>query len=910
MSSDENSNKIIDSLNDALRRFGHIYALVIVAFIMLYTRLQGRENLVSDSGDFALLGNDSWYHYRATQYTIENFPFTIGIDPKTGYPEGADVGTFGTLYDQIHATLALIIGAGDPSQELVRQILAYSSPVFAVLVVAAVYFLTKYITRSRWTGVTAAGIITLLPGTFYDRTVVGFAQHHVLEVLFILVAVLLTIKALDRAERENIIWELIETREVESLKPWGKAVGLAALAILIYYLTWPPAMMYFGLLAMAAGLYALATYNRKTPAEPALLTFATLLLASLVFVLIQIPQMETSVSNPSLLHLGVAGISFGGIAYVLLVNHYANAKNWSYEKFVGSTVGAGILAVVILAVLQPSVVDAIFGEVMRLLGYPFGVGGDRVHTIAEEQTTGLIELTLTQYGLMLGTAIAGMVLVAVDGYQRAAKNKGFASQLFLVVVGVFFLVISLRTVRFNYYLAPFVAIFAAITLQQIVQLVGIPSEIDDIEGYQVIALLLIVTLVVPVLFLPVEGTVFTGENERVNIHEYQEWEEPLMWLDESTEHDGIPQYESSDEQPPEYGDDAYGVMSWWDYGHWITVTGERSPVANPFQQQATEASEFLLADDPDEAESVIEEMDEDAEARYVAVDWQMASPSSKFQAMTQFNEDVTADDFVTPYYSSPDGTTQELAFFERDQQYYETMMARLYFGHGSQMEPGPYTIDYELTSTETGESIRTVTPQQEPITVHNSTDEAQEHADEETEVAFNGFGMNPPETVEALENYRLVKSSSYQSIDNAMVGMEYQQIDANTDEEMTITEFEENPSSVKLFERVSGAEITGDGADPGETVSLSVTVNDPATDATFTYDQDVTVDEQGEFTATVPYSTTGYDDAEYPPEVEAVSEYSIETSDSGLTDTVSVPEEYVLDEEADSIEVTLTEDDE
>lgn len=29
-------------------------------------------------------------------------------------------------------------------------------------------------------------------------------------------------------------------------------------------------------------------------------------------------------------------------------------------------------------------------------------------------------------------------------------------------------------------------------------------------------------------------------------------------------------------------DDAYGVTSWWDYGHWTTVLGERAPNANPF----------------------------------------------------------------------------------------------------------------------------------------------------------------------------------------------------------------------------------------------------------------------------------------------------------------------------------------
>jgi len=34
----------------------------------------------------------------------------------------------------------------------------------------------------------------------------------------------------------------------------------------------------------------------------------------------------------------------------------------------------------------------------------------------------------------------------------------------------------------------------------------------------------------------------------------------------------------------------YGVLSWWDYGHWITTIGERIPNANPFQQRNTNGS--------------------------------------------------------------------------------------------------------------------------------------------------------------------------------------------------------------------------------------------------------------------------------------------------------------------------------
>ena len=51
----------------------------------------------------------------------------------------------------------------------------------------------------------------------------------------------------------------------------------------------------------------------------------------------------------------------------------------------------------------------------------------------------------------------------------------------------------------------------------------------------------------------------------------------------------------------EYPEGAYGVLSWWDYGHWITGEGERIANANPFQQNVREAADFLLAQDEEEA---------------------------------------------------------------------------------------------------------------------------------------------------------------------------------------------------------------------------------------------------------------------------------------------------------------------
>ena len=96
----------------------------------------------------------------------------------------------------------------------------------------------------------------------------------------------------------------------------------------------------------------------------------------------------------------------------------------------------------------------------------------------------------------------------------------------------------------------------------------------------------------------------------------------------------------------EYPDSAYGIMSWWDYGHLIEVVGHRIPNANPFQQgigSVTQnrpgSSPFFLAENESQAEKVLAELDQNRSrymnTKYVMVDQQMAT--GKFHAMAAWS---------------------------------------------------------------------------------------------------------------------------------------------------------------------------------------------------------------------------------------------------------------------------------
>jgi dolichyl-diphosphooligosaccharide--protein glycosyltransferase len=181
-----------------------------------------------------------------------------------------------------------------------------------------------------------------------------------------------------------------------------------------------------------------------------------------------------------------------------------------------------------------------------------------------------------------------------------------------------------------------------------------------------------------------------------------------------------------------------------------------------------------------------------------------------------------------------------------------------------------------------------------------------------------GYTNPPEERVSALEQYRLVTSSSsryYQRLGNQILPSgygqrpiyEYSNLIQSMDNE-TIAQSQpskligENPSAVKIFERVEGANVQG-SAEPNSVYTARVEMSDPNTNSTFTYRQRVETDSNGDYTFTVPYSTSGYDEVEHPPEVRANSSYELIDSEGNVAQTFEVPESAVIDEGNNTVRV-------
>ncbi|MFQ6120068.1 MAG: hypothetical protein ACE5KE_09300 [Methanosarcinales archaeon] len=106
----------------------------------------------------------------------------------------------------------------------------------------------------------------------------------------------------------------------------------------------------------------------------------------------------------------------------------------------------------------------------------------------------------------------------------------------------------------------------------------------------------------------------------------------LTWLRENTPEPNLDYYEIYDppykERKYQYPNGTYGVMSWWDYGHWTEIIGRRIPNANPFQagigggpDHAPGASTFFTENNETRANEILDKLG----SKYVISDIEMAA---------------------------------------------------------------------------------------------------------------------------------------------------------------------------------------------------------------------------------------------------------------------------------------------
>jgi dolichyl-diphosphooligosaccharide--protein glycosyltransferase len=257
------------------------------------------------------------------------------------------------------------------------------------------------------------------------------------------------------------------------------------------------------------------------------------------------------------------------------------------------------------------------------------------------------------------------------------------------------------------------------------------------------------------VFLPNIGpAVATGKQARFAPDDA--WCRSLSWLRENTpEPFGNPDFYYELYEPPPLGENynypesAYGVMAWWDYGHWITRIGRRLPNATP----ATWGICATLFNAQDEA-SANKLMDE-LGIRYVIIDHAIASIDEKFWAVpTLFGR--SPEEFYDVYYQSEEGKLQPVWILYPE--YYRTIVARLYNFDGEAVTPQSSTVVFYERISRDGRIYKVITDSKS----FPSYEEAAAYVSSQTSDNCKLVGTNPfvsPVPLEKMEHYELIYSS-------------------------------------------------------------------------------------------------------------------------------------------------------
>ena len=467
----------------------------------------------------------------------------------------------------------------------------------------------------------------------------------------------------------------------------------------------------------------------------------------------------------------------------------------------------------------------------------------------------------------------------------AIRNAKFQKPAEILVLSwsIIILIMTLAQNRFTYYYAVNVAILTGFLVIWVLQKAGMGSLEKELAGIRdqnklmVTSLKLLIAVVLIFVLIINPSLSMSKMYARSAGGPDADWLTSTRWLQNNTPSPGMELYQKY-ERPAEgnfaYPDAAYGIMSWWDYGHLIEVVGHRLPNANPFQQgigSATKnipgSSPFFLAENESRAEEVLAALDLNRSpymnTKYVMIDQPMAV--GKFHAMAAWSNMPTSRYMAGVYQQQGDQLVPVQIWREP---YFNTITARLYFFDGSETA-GESGVGLSYQGRQVAEGVTVPVLTQAPKITTNRTEleafvEERRNSGDLAEIAAM-TPTNPAFPTPALQHYRLVHES-----------------------ESTVTG--NGQKLVKTFEHVPGAVVQGSAA-PGTRVVAGVPVITNMNRA-FLYQQSNTTDEEGRFTLVLPYSTEGPIDGGTNFDTKPMSAYQLNVGDRQAE--LRVPEEYVL----------------
>ncbi len=743
-------------------KLGLIAGVIVALFfsVALYLRVALPYDKVFVGDWIKLTGNDAYFFMRIVDNLVHNFPHLISFDPYSLYPNGSGI-TFPPFFVYFIASITWLIGLGSPTQHTVDIVGVYLPAILGALTVIPVYFIGKAL-FNRYVGVIAAGLIAVFPGEFLGRSILGFTDYHIAEVLFTTVAMLFLILAVKVGKDKGFTFECLKHNQWSILmKPFIYSL-FTGIFLGAYLLTWAGALLFVFIIFVYFFIQFIIDYLRGRSTD--YLCF----ISTITFIVALLMLLPTSPDRMYLVSLIIAIT----VPIVLgLLSHFM--ANCGVKPFIYlvAVLGFGLTCLVTFHLINPFLLRTMMGR-LGFFTWPVGT------TVLEMQPLffpgGNFSWSVA-WGNFTTSFILCFISLCIIIY--FIIKRGEADKTLFIIWGLVMLAITLSMRRFAYYFAVNVALLSGYFVWLILKLSGFKSvvakpieilkvmkkkdkqkrQVGSSTAHRAVMAFGVIAVFFLVIFPNIGKSINTASN--LQFAPSDAWCESLSWLKDNTPDPfGNPDfyYELYEPPPPgksyNYPQTAYGVTAWWDYGYWITRIGRRIPTSNPGTGQHGEAC-FFAAQDEDSANKILDQWG----TKYVIADYAIASVMLKFHAVASLSGSKL-ENFAEVYYQLQDGKLQPVILFYPE--YYRSLVVRLYNFDGSVVIPkNTMAISYRERADKTGGFYREIAS----VKSFPSYGEAEAYVASQKSSNYRIVGDNPfisPVPLQALEHYKLVYSSN------------------------------------------------------------------------------------------------------------------------------------------------------
>jgi oligosaccharyl transferase (archaeosortase A-associated) len=662
-------------------------ALLVLTFACLlswYLRVVLPYDSVFDGQWIKMTTNDAYFYMRMVDNLLPNFAHLNSFDPYFLFPGGFSTEGFPYLFAYLLAGTVRLLGGAAPSQQVADTIAVYIPPIIATLTIIPVYFIGRTL-MNGWAGSVAAVLVAVMPGELLTLSVLGNTDHHVAEIFLTSCFSLFLILAV-KNERQ-FAYSMIVNRQWNAAARHIHYSVIAGVFMGLYLATWKGALFFVFLVFVYAVIQFISDHLRGLSTDYLSRAFSTCFLVCLLTFL--------TISRINITLLALVFMIAAPLALNMLSGFMRSRRVKSvYFPIVIAVVG--LLGLVAVWILLPELFKTValdFREIFSWRMQQNVVGEMKPLFFPVGEFT--FDVAWSQFGLVLFSGLAGLVVLVYF-----CIRDGKPEQVFVVSWTLVMMMAVLAMVRSATYFSICLAVLTGWLAGYAMQAFLSPKAQEPQKksgkkarrmmpaGKRPLRLILapiIVGCVVMAILAPAMIEAVTISRSPF-FTPSDAWVEALEWMKKNTpEPFGDADYYYRLYDPPAtgkayaYPDTVYGVVTWSDYGYWVTRIGHRIPTSNPATYPREEARFFTA-----ENETAVADYLQKWRAKYVIIDGRISSPNDKFYAIANLSGRKESDFYELCWQKKDDKYTPLLVFYP---DFYRSMIVRLYGFDGKQITP-------------------------------------------------------------------------------------------------------------------------------------------------------------------------------------------------------------------------------